>query len=398
MLSGKAKTNGAADTSDVADFYAKENINDFSAWLAASAAHDAFYKIHPSGGFLVKQDMGAMQLLYLITSTDRDFISSKMQELREAPLDVYASGRIFRTFLFITDFSDGPAGEFTDFLKKELDANIRSKLLTELIVYDFKNAGYLRIGGGRVQDRALRKVLDHAAEAVHMTPEERRGLTEEKKTAYRETLRDIRPQRSQQRRLHPLLVLLIVNISLYVMDMVFQARLDYKPIEFFGIQDNGAVWDGEWWRLITSIFLHADFSHLMGNMLMLVYLSSILKNFYSDLQYWIVYLTSGLAGSLLTLFFMDEATHSLGASGAIMGLGGVLIYRMFFGKSAKAFRYAGSYFIIAFMVVYNLIYGLFVETINNYAHFSGFITGFLLAMLFEKIRARRQDRTNTLQG
>ena len=128
-------------------------------------------------------------------------------------------------------------------------------------------------------------------------------------------------------------------------------------------------------------------------MLMLCYLSSILNNFYSDLEYWIVYMTSGLAGSLLTLLFMDGATRSLGASGAIMGLGGVLIYRMFFGKSARAFRYAGSYFIIAFMVIYNLFYGLFAENVNNYAHFSGFLTGFFLAMLFEKLRQRKNSRS-----
>lgn len=72
-------------------------------------------------------------------------------------------------------------------------------------------------------------------------------------------------------------------------------------------------------------------------------------------------MTSGLAGSLLTLLFMDGATRSLGASGAIMGLGGVLIYRSFLENPQDAFRYAGSYFIIAFMVIYNLFYGLFAE-------------------------------------
>ena len=137
----------------------------------------------------MKQDMGAMQLLYLFTSADQEFIASKMQTLREAPLDVYHSGRVFRTFLFIIDFADTPAGIFTEFLKKELDANIRAKLLTEFIVYDFRAGSYLRIGGGRVQDRLLRNILDHASEAVRMSPEERRNFTEEKKNAYRETLR-----------------------------------------------------------------------------------------------------------------------------------------------------------------------------------------------------------------
>lgn len=334
-----------------------------------------------------------MQLLYLFTSTDQEFISSRMRTLREAPLDVNA-GRIFRTFLFIVDFTELPAGIFVDFLKRELDANIGAKLLTEFIVYDFNAGTYLRIGGGHVQDKYLRKILDRASEAARMSPEERRSDTQEKQTAYRERLRDIRPQRGTKTPFHPLAVLLVINISVFVLDLLLEIRLGYKPIYFFGVQDNNAVLDGEWWRLLTSIFLHADFSHLLGNMLMLVYLSSILNNFYSDLEYWIVYLTSGIAGSLLTLLLMDGSARSLGASGAIMGLGGVLIYRMFFGKSARAFRYAGSYFIIAFMVVYNLFYGLFAENVNNYAHFSGFFTGFLLAMLFERIRVRRKQERN----
>ncbi len=383
MQNGKAKTSGAVAISDVADFYDKENINDFSAWLAASAAQDAFYKAHP-GGFFVKKDLGAMQLLYLLTGTDRAFISAKMEELRRAPLDIYSTGQVFRTFLFLCDFSDTSEVSFAEFLQTELDANIRANLLTEFILYDFRAGSYRRIGGGRIQDKYLRKILDHASVAAGMSPEERRVHTQQKQTAYRETLREIRPQRQGKRFLHPLAVLLLINISVFVLDLVLETRFDYKPIELFGIQHNAAVLDGEWWRLITAIFLHADFSHLMGNMLMLVYLSSILENFYTDFQYWLVYLLSGLVGSVLSLVFMDAGTRSLGASGAIMGLGGVLIYRMFFGKHAKAFRYAGSYFIIAFLVLYNLAYGLFVDNIDNYSHFGGFIAGFVLALLLDK--------------
>lgn len=388
MSSGRAKINVAAVISDVDDYKSKDNINDFAAWLAASAAHDAYYKVHPNGGVLLKQDMGAMLLLYIIAGMNQDFIHAKLQELREAPLDTHSGGRYFRTYIFVCDFTNGSAAEFTAFLQQELNANIRAQLLTELIIYDFNAGTYTNIGGGRVQDKHLRKVLNNAFSAVRMHPDERKQFIEEKQTAYQERLRDIRPIRQKKRLLHPLVVLLIINISIFALDLIFEKRMGYKPIEHFGIQYGSAVYDGEWWRLIMSMFLHDDFSHLLGNMLMLTYLSSILENFYSDLQYWTVYLVSGLAGSLLSLVCMDPYTRSLGASGAIMGLGGVLVYRMFFGKSARAFRYAGSFFIIAVMVIYNLVMGLFAENINNFAHFSGFATGFLLALLFEKIRKK----------
>ena len=139
----------------------------------------------------------------------------------------------------------------------------------------------------------------------------------------------------------------------------------------------------------TSMFLHADVGHLAGNMLMLVFLNRILKNFYTYAQYWIIYLLSGITGSLFTLL-MGPNVLSLGASGAVMGLGGALFYRMFFGKNAKYFRHIGSAATIVIMVVYNLIYGLSDSSVNNYAHFSGFAAGFIVALIIQILKSKNK--------
>lgn len=89
-------------------------------------------------------------------------------------------------------------------MEKELNANIRVKLLTELIVYDFRAGTYLRVGGGRVQDKYLRKILDRASVAAHMSPEERRAATEQKKNAYRNPA-GYPPDREKKSLLHLLL-------------------------------------------------------------------------------------------------------------------------------------------------------------------------------------------------
>lgn len=372
----------------MAEYNNNDNIKDFTKWLAFSAKNEAFYTPHQSGGFMVKRDMGAALLLYLITCAAEETIAYKMETLREEPLDAYSS-RLFRTFIFIEDFADRSEESFCEFLQSEQDKNIEARLLTEFVVYNFNTGTYRRIGGGKVQDKDLRKLLDSSSEAAGMSPEQRHTTAAEKRKKYRDTENELNPRMRKKSIIDPFVLLLFVNIAIFVFDLMLEIKFGYKPMEFFGIQHNKLVLEGEWWRLITSMFLHDDMSHLLGNMLMLIYLSRVLTRYYSDMQYFIIYMVSGISGSLFTLLFMDAEVRSLGASGAIMGLGGVLVYRMFFGGSPKAFRRAGNYFILTFMVVYNLVYGLFVENINNYAHFSGFAAGFLLAMLFAKIQRKK---------
>ena len=81
----------------------------------------------------------------------------------------------------------------------------------------------------------------------------------------------------------------------------------------------------EYYRLITSMFLHFGFSHLMNNMVMLFFLGSILEEEIGGFKYFLLYFASGLAGNLLSAA-MDlktgEFVVSAGASGAIFGVGG----------------------------------------------------------------------------
>lgn len=376
------------------EFLNNDNIRDFTEWLAFSAEREAFYKANRVKGFMIKQDMGAALLLNFMTCEKEEFISYKMDVLRNEPLDMHRN-KLFRTFIFVEDFADRSEASFADFLEDELQKNIHARLFTEFILYNFNTGTYRRIGGGKIQDRELRKLLDSAGEAARMTPEQRRQYSAARQANYRSMAYEMRPVKRRKGLLNPLVILLVINICIYLFDVLFEAGHNYKILEYYGIQHNALVLEGEWWRIITSIFLHDDMSHLLGNMLMLLYLSRVLTRYYTSLQYFLIYMASGIAGSIFTLIFMEPNVLSLGASGAIMGLGGVLVYRMFFGSYSKAFRRAGNYFILTFMVAYNLIYGLFVENINNYAHFSGFAVGFLLAMLLGRLQRKKNIEKQT---
>lgn len=403
MLRGRARINAVVDTSDVDNVdnlntlqYNKENLSNFTEWLAASAAHDAYYMPHPQGG-LYKRDMNAIQFLYIISGSDRDFIHGIMEGLRNAPVGLNVGDGVMRTFLFVVDFSDGENDDFGLFLKSEIEANFRARLLTEFIIVDFNRSVYFKVLGGKVQDKDLKKILDNIGAATGMTAEKRSVWTEFKKASIKRTLNDIRPMKKGDSVLVPVVLIVFLNVLIYVIDVIFSLKTGNKPLETFGIQDNKLVWEGEWWRLITANFLHADIAHIAGNMVMLVLISRILRNFYSNLQYIVIYMVTALVGSLCTLFFMAPDILSLGASGAVMGIGGVLCFRMFFGSNAKYFRRTANCITIIAIVGYNLIVGLSDSGINNWAHFAGFITGFLMAWvihLFQKLKQKNKSRTS----
>ena len=393
MLKDKVKINAAVDTLDVVDFETnqdlKENISSYAEWLAASAVHDAFYTPHPQG-WLYKRDMNAVQFLYVIAGSNRELISEMMRNLREAPSGTNIMSVGLKTFIFVVDFTDPQNSDFGLFLKDQLDENMRARVLSEFIIVDFHKSVYFKIGGGKLHDKSLRKVLDSTSAAIKMDKEKRKEWTNLKKSSVKSNLNDLRTENGKFGLFVPMLVILLVNAIVFIVDLVFEKNTDIKVLEALGAQYNELVWEGQWWRLITSIFLHADIQHIFGNMVMLVLLSRILHGFYSKMQYCIMYMISGFVGSLLTLLCMDENIVSLGASGAIMGLGGVLCYKMFFGQNSKIFRRATNCITIIAMVGYNLIIGLTMTDINNWAHFGGFIMGFVMARIIEIIQNSKQ--------
>ena len=149
----------------------------------------------------------------------------------------------------------------------------------------------------------------------------------------------------------------------------------------------------EYWRFFTAMFLHADIMHIFGNMYMLLMLGRALSVHYKGVKLMFVYIVSGLAGCLLSCAF--SGYRSLGASGAIMGLGGVLLCNMLIGPNRRFYRHTSLYVHLGIMIVFNLGYGLINTGIDNYGHFGGFVCGFLLELLMlgiGKAASRKKQR------
>jgi rhomboid protease GluP len=151
-----------------------------------------------------------------------------------------------------------------------------------------------------------------------------------------------------------------------------------------GALDSLLVASGQWWRLLTCVFVHIGIFHIAFNMYALLSVSSFLEAEIGSSRYLSLFLFSGLGGSAASLF-LHVRVVSAGASGAIFGLIGFAIsyYRRRGG--------AGSAQIRAFMLrwaVYAFVFGLFIHA-DNAAHAGGFAAGFLIGLFME---VREDDR------
>jgi membrane associated rhomboid family serine protease/Tfp pilus assembly protein PilF len=138
---------------------------------------------------------------------------------------------------------------------------------------------------------------------------------------------------------------------------------------------------GEWWRLITSVFVHIGILHIALNMWCLWSLGEMAEALYGHFTFAAMYLICGLAGSVASIAW-HPATVSAGASGAIFGIAGALIASLKLGQfsapGAVVKRMLSS---VVTFAVYNLIFGAISGITDNAAHIGGLVAGLALGAL-----------------
>jgi len=139
---------------------------------------------------------------------------------------------------------------------------------------------------------------------------------------------------------------------------------------------------GQFWRLLTSIFVHAGIIHLAANMYALLFVGAALEKAIGRNKILFSYLATGIVASLSSLIFHDNIV-SVGASGAIFGLFGVLLALLLF----KEFNVAdvskkNLLSSVGLFIFYNIIYGFNKEGIDNAAHLGGLLSGFIIGVLY----------------
>jgi rhomboid protease GluP len=176
---------------------------------------------------------------------------------------------------------------------------------------------------------------------------------------------------------------IIVNIIFYAL-LAFQSRnillINNRLLSIFG-QFNLAVFKGWYWQLFTSLFVHANLLHLLGNMFFLGIFGLKAEDLFGKSRFILLYFTTGLAGNILTLL-MGPYVVSVGASGAIFGL---------FGANASFMRSR-----INQSIAGALIYALYLfllnigANVNILAHFGGLAVGLIIGYIWGKLESSRE--------
>lgn len=171
-----------------------------------------------------------------------------------------------------------------------------------------------------------------------------------------------------------MIICMILFIAMYIFG---NGSNNIKTLIDFG--GNAVIYTkmGDYYRLFTSIFLHAGIFHLLCNMYSLYVLGPQVESFYGKIKYLSVFIISGISGSLLSTALSGNNTISVGASGAIFGLLGAILYfgyhyRVYLGNVLKSQ--------IIPLIILNLAIGFTFSGIDNLAHIGGLIGGIFISM------------------
>ena len=182
----------------------------------------------------------------------------------------------------------------------------------------------------------------------------------------------------------PSIILIALNVAFYIYTSVAGENFlntGTNMLLQYG-QVNALVFQGDYWRLFTSMFIHADIAHIVGNMLFLLIFGLRGEEMFSLPEYLSIYFLGGLTGNLISLLLLPLDTISVGASGAIFSM---------FGAAIIYARHSVRQSIIGAMIY--VFFMLFLSSgagVNNFAHIGGLVAGLLIGYV---LATRRKPET-----
>ena len=172
--------------------------------------------------------------------------------------------------------------------------------------------------------------------------------------------------------------LLAVNVIIFVLMYILgKGSQDSQTLINFGANFVQYTKSGDFYRLLTCAFLHIGVFHLLLNMYSLSVVGTQIEYFYGKVKYVFIYLFSAIMASLFTVALSANNTLAAGASGAIFGLLGAMLY---FGYHYRGYIGNALLYQILPVIAINLYIGFSMPNIDNAAHIGGLIGGYLMSM------------------
>jgi len=187
----------------------------------------------------------------------------------------------------------------------------------------------------------------------------------------------------QEKHFFPFLTYIFLGINLIVFILMTLAggSEEQRVLITFGAKVNSLIQAGEIWRFITSIFIHIGYLHLIFNLYALWSLGPFSEERFGHWRFFVIYIMSGLGGSIASFFF--SSALSAGASGAIFGLLGALLY---YSLKRPLLWKSGFGMNLVIVILINFGFGLTQPGIDNFAHLGGLLMGTITTVLLTNHR------------
>lgn len=182
-------------------------------------------------------------------------------------------------------------------------------------------------------------------------------------------------------------IIIVVNIIIFVfMELNGNTQDSSYMLSHGALNVELILKKGEYYRLFTSMFMHAGFSHIFNNMLVLFFIGDNLERAVGHVKYFIMYIAGGLLANVAALIYYSIANINVccvGASGAIFSVVGALFYIVIVNKGRLEDLSASK---LGVFIVMSIYLGLRSATTSNSAHIGGLVAGFILAALIYRKR------------
>ena len=172
-----------------------------------------------------------------------------------------------------------------------------------------------------------------------------------------------------------------LNVVIYIILNIFLLQNGIDVISNLDNSWTAVKWNGEYYRIFTSMFLHADLNHLLNNMFVLFIIGKRYEESEGRFRFSLVYFLGGILASIASLSYnmiMRNEIVSLGASGAIFALIGASVASVV--KYKNKLKTISKKQMILF-AVFSLYAGFANTSTDNIAHLGGFVSGFLIGLV-----------------
>ena len=189
-----------------------------------------------------------------------------------------------------------------------------------------------------------------------------------------------------------IIIIVITTIVFFLMELWEKSQTSGyffgNTTEFF--LEHGALYaprllEGEWYRVITYLFLHSGIEHLMNNMMMLYFLGNALEHYIGKVCYIILYFFSGIIAAIGSVLYNTEYPVCVGASGAVFGIIGAMLWLVLKNRGTLQGISKKRMLFFVFLSVYG---GFTSQGVDNAAHIAGLFAGFLLTMVITIIEKK----------